>query len=206
MKLKDDFDWAEYPTHYERIMHRDFFNQGIDYIVDDFRVVNGNLVIWNNIHDNWREIYRLIWDLDVRSAYECGCGPAFNLINIHKMMPYVGVNGGDISKDQIDLGYKYFHLDDYYFCDTLKVVDFSKPVRSIGKYGFVFTNAVVMHLSHNGALTFLKNMGDMSNKYIFLVENTTCHDFDSLIKEALPDFKKIENRKHIDYGILLEKI
>ena len=59
------------------------------------------------------------------------------------------------------------------------------------KYEFVFTHTVIMHLSYNNAKKMLTNMGNLSSKYIFLIENWTCHNYNKLLKESLPNFNII---------------
>ena len=105
-------------------------------------------------------------------------------------------------------GYTNFDLGNFEFSKRLKVIDLVKTsdVETLGKHEFVYTQAVTMHLSYERAKKFLYNMKELSSKYVFLVENTTAHDYDALIKEIFPEFKKIMTNKYINYGILLERI
>jgi hypothetical protein len=72
-------------------------------------------------------------------------------------------------------------LENYEFEKNLKVIDLTKELEYIDKtYEFVFTQAVVMHLSYDRAKKFLFNMKKLSNKYIFLIENQNNHNFAAL--------------------------
>ena len=116
-------------------------------------------------------------------------------------------NGCDYAQSQIDVGVRYFNLSNYDFADRLKVVDLVDGDTSpLGKHEFVYTQAVTMHLSYDRAKKFLYNMKSLSSKYIYLIENITVHDYDTLISEVFPEFERVNNEgKYIDYGILLKR-
>ena len=179
----------------------------LDLIIDNFDLENEEIVFKNNLHNNWMELYHQIHKLKVNSVYECGCGCAHHLINIYKIDNTIDIGGCDFSQNQIDLGKKYFNLDSYPFKENLKVIDLTNDLYEIDKtYEFVFTQAVVMHLSYDRAKKFLSNIKKITNKYIFLIENQRNHDFNQLLSESLPEFEKIElDKKYIDYAILLKR-
>jgi hypothetical protein len=58
-----------------------------------------------------------------------------------------------------------------------------------------------MHLSYDNAKNMLMNMGNLSSKYIFLIENWTVHDYNKLLKESLPNYNIIHTpNNEYDYA------
>lgn len=207
MKTYDCFDWENYTqSHYEREMLMLIQQNNLDLIINNFLHKENEIEFKDNLHPNWIELYHQVHKLDVKSVYECGCGCAHHLINIFKINNNIEIGGCDYSQTQINLGEKYFELDKFEFAKNLKVIDLTKELESVDKtYEFVFTQAVVMHLSHDRAQKFLSNMGKLSNKYIFLIENTNYHNFDEMIPQVLPEFERVElDKKYIDSSILLK--
>lgn len=207
MKTEDDFNWDSYTKDFYGVeMVREFVEKNIDLIVTNF-IKNGDDVEFNNnLHVNWKELYYIINKLKVKSIFECGCGCGHHLINNKIVNPNLIVNGCDYSQSQIDLGIKEFNLSTYDFAENLKVFDMTSEtgIDTFGKHEFVYTQAVTMHLSYDRAKKFLYNMKKLTSKYVFLIENTTVHDYDKLISEVFPEFEVIQGGKYIDYGILLK--
>ena len=209
-KQIDDFTWEHYSSqYYEREMVSGLQgNENLDMLVTD-SFFDGSAVSYSdNLHSNWKELYNQIGTLEVSSVFECGAGCAHHLINIYKLFPEIVINGCDYSQSQLDLGYKYFSLGDYSFSKRLKVMDMTikKVTEGVATSEFVFTQAVTMHLSWDRAKEFLINMGKLSNKYVYLIENTHQHNYPELLKEALPDFETIPAiTKYIEGAILLKK-
>ena len=108
------------------------------------------------------------------------------------------------------MGIEKFNLREYPFFNKLYVKDLSivDDVKEDDISDFVFTQAVTMHLEHNKAKNMLINMGKLSSKYIFLIENWSKHNYENLFSEALPNFKIIHrpcySYKYQNY-YLLEK-
>ena len=207
MKQTDDFNWDTYSKIYEGQINNDFLGKGMGFIVDKYQIINDELVFADNLHVNWKEIYHLVHKLKVKSIYECGCGGAYNLINNQIINPNLKVNGCDYLQSQIDIGYKYFNLGNYEFSKRLKVIDMVNidDINALGKHEFVYTQAVTMHLSYERAKKFLLNMKELSTKYIFLIENITMQDYDTLISEVFPEFERIIDNKYINNSILLKR-
>ena len=208
-KLHDDFIWDSYSEdYYEREMvdvlqSRD----GLDMIIENSEVKNCEAIFKDNLHPNWCELYHQVVKLGVSSVFECGTGCGHHLINIKKLCPSIEINGCDYSKKQIDLGYKHFNLREYDFSDRLFVKDFTEDLDTgdIQPHEFVFTQAVTMHLAYEKAKKFIRNMGSVSSKYVFLIENITAHDYPSLFEEVLPEFERIHDSKYLDTGFLLKR-
>ncbi len=120
-------------------------------------------------------------------------------------MPNAEIAGCDISQTQIDFGKAFSDLP-YSIINNLRVLDFTGPVPLDKKYDFVFTQAVIMHLSTENARKFLRNMAAIGNKYIFLIEGVRNHEnWYDLVKQTLPEYEFQIIGKHIDNGILLTK-
>ena len=86
------------------------------------------------------------------------------------------------------------------------VQDLTENISVSKKYDFVYSQAVMMHLSDDRARRFLSNMGKLSNQYIFFIENFTAHSFYKLVREVLPDFELINNNsKFLQKNFMLLK-
>lgn len=209
MKAYDDYNWDTYTTDdYEsQVFNTLTQKDGLDLIVKNFsRDSHGDLVFEDNLHDNWKEVYHFVDKFNVKSVYECGCGSGQHLINLRIINPKLLIEGSDYSQSQIDLGKKYLNMSNYDIQDKLYTMDMTKDLpNNIGNFEFVFTQAVTMHLQHSKALEFLKNMGKLSNKYILLIENINAHDYPKLIKESLPDFEIVNEKKYINNTIILKR-
>ena len=207
VKGGDDFVWGSYTD----LFYRNELLGGVHEnrpIIEDFAEKDGELIFLDQhpgIHENHREIYHQVHRLKPMSAFECGCGAAQHLINIKKTSPDVVLGGCDYSQSQIDLGFEHFDLDNYEFSKNLLVRDLTnnQGIEELGKYEFVYTQAVTMHLSYERAKKFLLNMKKISTKYIFLIENFTMHDYDSLINECLPEYERVVGKNKYISAILL---
>lgn len=192
MRLSDEFNWDTYSRSYrgeleqiKNIHSQEFF------ITDYSEDKNGKIKFENNLHPNWKEIYSLVYDLKPSSVFECGFGGCYHLKNISKILQNSKIGGIDLLEDQFKLGIEFSNLPKE-IVDNLKVASFCDDISSlnIGKYEFVYSQAVVMHLSTINAINFLKNMDNVSSKYIFLMEGTKNHEnFYDLIKQTLPKYK-----------------
>jgi SAM-dependent methyltransferase len=186
-KLVDDYDWPNYTDIYAR-QTADMQAEKTDFLVKNSYVENDkDVIVWkDNLHQNWKELYTQATQRKVVSVFECGCGPGYHLYNIRKLMPWMEVYGAELLQSQLDFGRNTMGIpEDLY--ETIEIVDFSVPCASClfnFKYEFVFTQAVTMHLNHDKAIEFIRNMANISSKYIFLMENWNNHDYPTLLKES----------------------
>ena len=205
--MYDCFNWDSYSKTEYLPQITNMVSVENDMLVSNSYVENGEVCFKDNLHTNWKEIYHQVIKLKVKSVLEVGCGCTHHLINLHKLNSNLDLHGIDYSKDQIEIGYKLFNLDLYPFKDNLKVLDFTKPLNDINeKYDLVFTQAVTMHLAHERAINFIKNMGTLSKSYIVMVENVNHHDYDKLFKEALPDFERVYDYKYLPTVFILKRV
>lgn len=206
-KLYDCFNWDVYTQTDYLPQILNIVSKENDMLVKDSVIENGEVVFNDNLHTNWKEIYHQIIKLKARSVLEVGCGCTHHLMNLYKLDPTLELHGIDYSKNQIDIGYKLFNLQDYPFKDNLKVQDFTKDIEDTEpKYDVVYTQAVTMHLEHTRAIKFIKNMGKLAKSHIVMVENINHHDYDTLFKEALPDFERVYDHKYLPTILLLKRI
>ena len=208
-KVTDDYRWDNYTQdEYEWQVFDLIQNQHKQdlLITETKRDKNDDLVFVDNLHPNWMEVYHFVDKLKVNSVYEVGCGCAQHLINIRKTNPTIKIGGSDYAKSQIDLGFANLGLFDYDFANDLQVIDMTKPLpEGFDTYELVFTQTVTMHLSYDRAKKVLENMGKISEKYIVLIDNISQHDYPTLVRETLPDFEVINEKKYIHNTIILKR-
>lgn len=213
LKIKDDYNWNTYTKiGYEKqiiqfLKNGDNNGYGKDMILQNFSFIDNKLSLKDNLHPNWKEIYNQFYNSKANSVFEIGCGCGHHLINIYNINKDTDINGCDYSQSQLDVGKKYFNIDKLPFYNKLFVQDFSIPnLKYDNKYEFVFTHTVIMHLSYKNAKNMLINMGNLSSKYIFLIENWNIHDYDKLLKEALPNFniihRPVDKYDYVPYYLL----
>jgi SAM-dependent methyltransferase len=186
VKTWNDFDWFLYHERWEE-QYNDMTKAGYKHIVENFSVVDDELIIDDNVHENAKEIYCDIYRLKPRSVFEAGCGAGHHLINIKKTSPWVEVAGCDRNQKQLALGKRLFSTPDeiYNKLAAHNLVDAPYP----GKYDFIFTNAVTMHIPQEDAIKFLKNVASMATKYVLLIENYTLQYYEEIIPTCFPEFQ-----------------
>ena len=203
--VNDEYNWAVYTQEYSAQAEEaaKSGNQGSDAIVKHSYATKDGLVYKDNLHDNWKNVYSTIRRLRPKSVFECGCGGMHHLYNIKKLMPGMQVNGCDLLQTQVDWGKEYFNIPSY-ISNNVSVLDFSQPNASskLSKYDFVFSQAVIMHLSHEKALRFVKNMTQIANKYVYMCEGPQ-HDYLELMEMA-GELDKFELER-VDYNAVLFK-
>jgi len=205
MKKNDDFDWDKYTEdgylrqqqEYLRTKENDLFitENGIYYSENgiEFR---------DNLHPNCKELYHYVNKLQPQSILECGCGACFTLKNLEVITSNTELYGIDISKKQLEVSNLFTQLSGN-LLKNVSVMDITKDIPD-RKFDFVFTNAVIMHLSTDNAIKALNNIKKISNKYVFLVENINSHDgWYDMVKEVFYDWDMSRTSRFIQYGILL---
>ena len=184
-KIYDDYLWESYTQVYSK-QTADMMAESSEFLVKDSYVENGTIIFKDNLHENWKELYKQAISLGVSNVFECGCGPGYHLYNIKTLEPRIQVYGGELLQTQLDFGRDTLKLpSDLY--DNIDLVDFSVPCASClfnYKYEFVFSQAVTMHLRHEKAIEFIRNMANISSKYVFLMENWNNHDYPNLLQES----------------------
>lgn len=184
-KPADDYDWPSYTEIYAR-QTADMQGEGSEFLVKNSSIKDGQILWRDNLHQNWKELYTQVHQRNVRSVFECGCGPGYHLYNIKKLMPHVMTFGGELLQTQLDFGKNTLKLPAELY-ETIGLIDFSRPCASCAlddKFEFVYTQAVTMHLKHDKAVEFIRNMVNISSKYVFLMENWNNHNYPDLLQES----------------------
>ncbi len=204
-KAHDEYDWSKYPVEYSAQMKEIREQEGLDFFITKFEDTDGVIDFKDNLHKNWKELYQAAYTAKPSSVFECGAGSGQHLKNLKTLLPTAEIAGCDISQAQIDFGKEFSDLP-FSIINNLRVLDFTGPVPLDKKYDFVYTQAVIMHLSTENARKFLRNMAAISNKYIFLIEGVKNHEnWYEFVKQTLPEYDFQIIGKHIDNGILLTK-
>ncbi len=194
--------WDQYTKEYSEQLAQIKGIDGQDFFISRFEDHSGDIVFFDNLHSNWKEIYATAYRLKPSNIFEAGCGGCYHVKNLNTILPGATVFGCDLLQSQLDFGRKFSDLSDEQF-NRLTVCNLLKDVPA-GKYDFVFTQAVVMHLSTNNAVAFLRSLASIASKYILLVEGVRNHaGWYDLVKSTLPEFEFSTTSKYIDYGVFL---
>lgn len=184
--VHDEYNWDVYTQEYSAQAEEAARSghQGSDALVKHSHATPDGIVYKDNLHGNWKGIYSAIHRLKPASVFECGCGGMHHLYNIKTLMPGVEVYGCDLLQSQLDWGKGFWNIPPH-IVKNVKAMDFSKAAATEGmpQYDFVYSQAVVMHLSHEKALRFVKNMAMITKKHLYLVEGPQ-HDYVELMEMA----------------------
>ena len=182
--INDEYHWPAYTKEYAAQV------KGIEeaphllrsFTVKKSRLTENGLEFDDNFHPNWMQIYNSVYKCAPKSVFECGCGGLYHLKNIKIFFPDIKVAGCDLLQSQIDFGAKKFSVSDE-ILSNVSVRDFTSSTATDGlpKFEFVFSHAVMMHLSQKRALKFMQNMVKLSSKYIFFIEGSQ-HDYLALLQ------------------------
>jgi SAM-dependent methyltransferase len=182
---QDEYNWEVYTQEYSAQvdeMERTAGHNGSDFLVRRWgRKPDGSLELLDNLHGNWKGIYSAIDEAKPESVFECGCGGMYHLKNIKTLFPDIEVSGCDLLQTQIDFGAKKFAVEQEVL-KNVSVRDFTKPdaTNNLGRYDFVYSHAVMMHLSGERGIDFLRNMMKISKKHVFFIEGPQ-HDYMELV-------------------------
>jgi 2-polyprenyl-3-methyl-5-hydroxy-6-metoxy-1,4-benzoquinol methylase len=206
-KMKEDeYIWDNYTKEYSQQVKEMEETAGSDFLIKSFNVKNGEIQFTDRLHVNWKEIYQVAFQLSPSSIFECGCGGMYHLMNMRALLPHAKIGGCDLLETQVKFGGDKFNIPND-ILNNIKIIDFSKndAIEGFNKYDFVYCHAVVMHISYDKAVSFLKNMGAISNKYIMLVEGTAKHDYMDIFNDAglMEGFELSVPNKYIKNGSFL---
>lgn len=209
MKHEDEYIWADYTKEYSAQLkeiqekeNRAFFITHFDAKAEPYPKV----IINDNLHPNWMELYSTAFLLQPKSVFECGFGCAHHLKNISTLLPQAEIAGCDLLQTQLDFAKQFSSLPEKIssnlFVQNLTDATFEPKQQ----YEFVYSQAVVMHLSTEHAISFMRNMAKLSSRYIFMVEGVANHnDWYNLVQKTLPEFEFSIVGNYIDNGILLKR-
>ena len=207
MKNYEDWDWSKYTEVYMRQIIEVYRDKLFDVFIspDGLSYSENGVEFKDNLHDNHKEIYHLAYKFQPKSILECGCGCGCHIKNLLAVLPNVEIFGIDISPRQVELA-NWFCQFTPEISKNISVMDISKeaPNRT---FDFVFTQAVLMHLTTEKAMKALANMKKVSNKYVLLIESPVGHpNWEGLIKEIFSGWEFSKPRRFPQDGILLTKV
>ncbi len=191
----DEFNWANYSDIYskqilELMQKHDLFVTSIDHNDD-------GLVFHDNLHDNWKDLYNLIYQLNPKSVYEVGCGSGQHLDNIHTILPFCELHGCDISLNQLNFGRHELYISQFIFANvTVDNFDLLDISDMLGKYSVVYSHAVLMHLNPVRALNILRKMLSIANKYVIFIETTHKNNFGKFMKQIGKEYSVTKPTKY----------
>jgi SAM-dependent methyltransferase len=186
----DDFNWSRYHLHYKEELASISKNSQLDLGQADFELINGKLVLSEpvNFLASHHTLYEAISQFEFSSILEVGCGGGDHLSNLSRIRPPADFRGMDISQGQIDFAVQR-HPE---LKGALFLQDISRPMdTSWLRSDIVYSHAVLMHISErNGRFrTALRQMFELANEGVVLVENWTQHDFLSAAKELTEELE-----------------
>ena len=204
-KDEDEYVWKNYTPEYSDQLKGMVKNEGFDFFLKNYDIVDNEPVFRDNLVSNWKEIYSLIYKIKPGSIFEFGCGACYHLRNIMTLCPDINVSGADYLGSQIEFG-KEFIPDGMEFPKNVSVRDLTADVSDLPKVDLVYSQAVVMHLNSDKAVKMMQNMGKIAEKYIIMVEGVRNHeDWYDLVKYSLPDWEMSLTNNYIDYGVILKR-
>jgi SAM-dependent methyltransferase len=189
-KEKDEYDsWDNYTQDYSNQIVNEM-SKVHSLFITKFKFKNGGLMFYDadNLHPNWKEIYNFVIEHDIKSVFECGCGSGQHLKNINIIKPSVELYGCDLLETQINFGKNQLKIDPFIFknISVMNLTDSTLYKKVDRTFELVYTQAVIMHLNTDKAISFITNMLRLSSKYVLLIERADDHDFPAyfdLIKE-----------------------
>jgi len=194
--LVDDFNWSVY--------YQDEYSQQISQLEKEFTFVlpegkyslnNGKILLESGLmplNDNHRALYEAVYALKPSSVLEIGCGCGDHLANLKKILPQTRLSGSDLSQKQLD--FLFSRHPELKYQAQLLVQDITKAVPELEKSDLVFTQAVLMHIQrYTPYLQALKNIFNLTDKYVVLMENWTRHNF-------LKDIKMLTKKPYFPWN------
>ncbi len=200
--ISDEFNWKTYPEEYSKQMLE--LMKEHDLFVTSFNHDKNGLVFHDNLHNNWKELYNLIYQLNPRSVYEVGCGSGQHLCNIKKLLPNCELYGCDINSQQIDFGKNILSIDESIFKNI--TIDKFDELETNHKYDVVYSHAVLMHLNPIRALTILRKMLSMANKYVVFIERVHKNNFGKFMKQISLEYNVTKPTKYNTSIRLIERL
>lgn len=181
MKLYEEYDWNEYTKIYSNQIYNMPETQ---FIIKNAKIENKK-INWNgdNIHPNIKFIMEYILNITAKSVFECGFGGGQHIYSIKKLFPNIIVGGIELLESQVQFGCKHFNIEPEFYDERFLIGDWSIPniyTQITHNYDLLYTNAVVMHLNTEKAVSFIKNMIGLNPKYIVMAEGTPNHNWNEL--------------------------
>lgn len=207
MKLKDDWDWNEYTMQdYMKQIIQVYRDKFFDYFIspDGLSYSENGIEFKDNLHPNCKEIYSLAHQFQPKSVLEVGCGGCYLLKNLSVILPNAEIYGIDISKKQIDFGIWFSQLPPN-MVKNVSVMDITNQVPD-RTFDFVYTQAVIMHMNTERAISALNNIKRIANKHVVLIEGHYHDNWLGTVEKIFDGWILSQPRRFPQDGILLTKI
>src|SRR3989339_375174 len=191
---KDMFDWSLYNLHFRGEIKEMQKQYTVTLKPDDY-VYKNNVLIRNNevkpMHPLYCLLYETILRLRPHSVLEIGCGSGLHLKNINTLSPDIYLNGFDRSQKQLNFLFELFpDLKANVFVNDATEEGLEK---NIAKVDLTYTLAVIMHIHKDQThITALKNLFNLANNQVILIERWKNHDF-------MQDIKNLHQQKAISW-------
>lgn len=179
IRNKDNLNWsAEYNKEYSKQLSEAKKENTLILPEGKYSIVEGKIFLEPSLqplHPNHKLLYETIYDLKPSSLLEVGCGGGDHLANIQKILPDTEISGCDLLKDQIR--FLLSRHPELKHEANLFVHDITIYPPDIN-VDLVYTQAVIMHIQRNNRhLSALRNLFQISRKYVVLMENWSRHNF-----------------------------
>jgi len=149
--------------------------------------------------------------LEVTSAFEFGFGSGAHILNLWQALEKPQLGGADISSRMMEKAIDRF--------STIEFSESAKPNLIVNdmtmdrsrfavdqKYELVYCHQVLLHIHRPGAaINFLKNMYEVSSRYILLIENVYRHNLCSLIRRVMPQMRCYYVANKYSNALLIDK-
>jgi len=172
-KISDDYEWqTQYPndhawqTQYIEKQLNLLFELPLDSVVKDGKIQ----LPYGKMHENHILLYETILEKNPQSVFEVGFGYGNHLYSLKKLMPQLDINGCDISWKQKQVCLERYPMLQSY-SHKLIVDDFLELTIDENSYDFVYSQAVLMHMSTERAKKALAKMCAISKKYVMSLDN-----------------------------------
>lgn len=210
-QARDDYDWGSYSqlSYYPALAEFDTRFTSQLSKATRWSAAGGRVVVSGRpLHPRHQLIYELAVKLDPGSIFECGFGGGDHLANLSLLLPSAQILGADISSDQLALATQ--RNSELLSRARLYVLDLTQPnsithLRSAAQ--FVYCQAVIQHIHGNERhLHFIRNMWNISSRYLFLVESWERHNFVADLRNLFPQHLLYRVGAGSSSGILIDKL
>ena len=196
---QDEFNWNIYPNFYGNELNKIALNYTLVLTKDNYDIINNEITIRDGylpLHSQHKLLYETILKLTPAEIHEIGCGRGNHMANIQLLSKSkIEVSGSDISDEQLSrLRNDHSHLSD-------RVKKINIITDNIDPCEFIYTQAVLMHLSDVNCEKAIFNICASAGKMIVLQENFHRRDYETILKKIHPlgwEFAKME-RNHVTY-------
>jgi len=152
--------------------------RGSDHRIRKSRIINDRIEWRDDISVVIKEICEYIYELNVKSVFECGCGSGIILQGIKTLLPEVFIAGCDRDQAEIRIGK---NID-----EKILQIDFAKNnIHNLDNFEFVFSYGVTGTLERRDLLKFVENMYAISNHYFYIAKDYLQNNFERIVYSDL---------------------